>query len=428
MNTLSALRGELELGKWDNRLFEIYGCTAGELACKHPRLIHLLDDYESAFGSQGQVGLYSGPGRTELGGNHTDHQHGRVLAAAVELDTIACAGPNDDPIIHILSHGYPEIAVDTRVLSPVEREQGTSAALVRGIAARIVQLGYPVGGFRAYIHSNVPGGSGLSSSAAYEVLIGVILNDLYCGGALTPVQIAQIGQYAENTFFGKPCGLMDQLTSAVGGIVSIDFQHPGQPMVRKLDTSLSTSGYALCIIDSGADHADLTDEYASIPREMGAVAQYLGKPVLREVDESQFWAKLPVLREAVGDRAVLRAIHFFADNRLAEEEAQALEQGDFSCFLSLVECSGLSSALHLQNLSCTTHPQEQALPIAIAAARHLLGSQGAVRVHGGGFAGTIQAYVPQDRMESFRSGMELVLGKGCCHFLRVRPAGGAVLA
>ena len=428
MNSLSILRAQLEGGGLDHRLLEVYGGQPWELPARRARLNALLRDYAAAFGESGPVGLFSGPGRTELGGNHTDHQRGRVLAAAVELDAVACAGPSGDQVIRVLSQGYPELCVDLSVLTPLAEEQGSSAALVRGVAARIAGLGYPVGGFRACITSNVLGGSGLSSSAAYEVLLGVILNHLFCGDALTMVQLAQIGQYAENVFFGKPCGLMDQLTSAVGGVVSIDFQDPAQPAVQKLEYSLSDAGYALCVIDSGADHADLTDEYAAIPGEMGAVARHFGKTVLREVDESAFWSALPSLRQVCGDRAVLRAIHFFRENDLAEEEARALKLGDFSAFLKLVRQSGASSALRLQNLSCAGVPREQALPVAIAAAEHLLRGAGAVRVHGGGFAGTVQAYVPVDRAEEFRAGMESILGAGCCHFLRVRPVGGAVLA
>lgn len=428
MKPQSELRKDLESGALDDRLMEVYGCDQAELPARRARLAGVLDAYGSVFGSNGPAGIFSGPGRTELGGNHTDHQHGRVLAAAVELDTIACAGTNGSGEIRIISKGYPEVSVNLASPVPLERERGTSAALVRGIAARISALGYPVSGFCACVESNVLGGSGLSSSAAYEVLIGVIINHLFCGDALSMIQIAQIGQYAENVFFGKPCGLMDQLTSAVGGIVAIDFRNPETPAVRKLEYRLSDSGYALCIIDSGADHADLTDEYAAIPGEMHSIADYFGKSVLRDVDEADFWASLTSLRLASGDRAVLRAIHFFTDDRLAEEEAQALSSGNFQKFLALVRRSGESSALHLQNLSCAGALREQALPVTIAAAEHLLRGDGAVRVHGGGFAGTVQAYVPFERTEEFRVGMETLLGGGCCHFLRIRPVGGAVLA
>ncbi len=422
------LRRQIQEGGLDARLCAVCGCEPNLLGPKRARLLKLLDAYQAAFGPQEEVGLFSGPGRTEMGGNHTDHQRGRVLAAAVDLDALACAGPSGDDRVRILSEGYPALEVDLHCLTPQKEEEGRSEALVRGIAARMREMGYEPHGFHACVDSTVLSGSGLSSSAAYEVMVGVILNHLYCADKLDMVQIAQIGQYAENVFFGKPCGLMDQLASAVGGIVSIDFEDPETPRVKKLEYSLSSSRYALCVIDSGADHADLTDEYAAIPREMGAVARFFGKEVLRQVSEEAFWAHLAELRAQVGDRAVLRAIHFFTDNQLAAKEAQMLENDDFYGFLRLVNQSGQSSADHLQNLTCWSNPSQQAIPVTIALARRLLKGDGAVRVHGGGFAGTVQAYVPQDQVKEFQAGMEAVLGKGCCHVLRVRPVGGAVLA
>lgn len=428
MEEQSILLQALDSGALDARLSAVCGCGAEGLAHKRARLSGLLHNYGAAFGKEGRVGLFSGPGRTELGGNHTDHQHGCVLAAAIDLDAFACAGPNGSMTARIRSTGYPDIDIDLTMLAPQPAEAGTSAALVRGIASRFIFLGYPVRGFNACIDSVVLGGSGLSSSAAYEVLIGVILNHLFCGDAVSLVQIAQIGQYAENTFFGKPCGLMDQLASAVGGIVSIDFQNPASPAVRKLDYDLLSSGHALCIIDSGADHADLTDEYAAIPAEMGAAAACFGKSVLRDVDYHEFWNNLALVRRQAGDRAALRAMHFFMDNLTAVKQAQALESDDFFRFLSLVNQSGISSGLLLQNLYCTARPQEQAVCVTIALAKQLLAGEGAARVHGGGFAGTVQAFVPNGRKEQFRAGMEAVLGKGCCHFLHIRPEGGAVIA
>ena len=428
MEEQAILLQAIDSGALDARLSAVCGCGSEGLAHTRARLSGLLHNYGAAFGKAGRVGLFSGPGRTELGGNHTDHQHGCVLAAAIDLDALACAGPNDGMTARIRSAGYPDLDIDLTMLAPQPAEAGTSAALVRGIASRFISLGYPVRGFNACIDSVVLGGSGLSSSAAYEVLIGVILNHLFCGDAVSLVQIAQIGQYAENTFFGKPCGLMDQLASAVGGIVSIDFQNPASPAVRKLDYDLSSSGHALCIIDSGADHADLTDEYAAIPAEMGAAAVCFGKSVLRDVDYHEFWNNLALVRRQAGDRAALRAMHFFMDNLTAVKQAQALESDDFFRFLSLVNQSGISSGLLLQNLYCTARPQEQAVCVTIALAKQLLAGEGAARVHGGGFAGTVQAFVPNGRKEQFRAGMEAVLGKGCCHFLHIRPEGGAVIA
>lgn len=386
----------------------------------------LLRSWRQAFGSTEAVRFFSAPGRVELGGNHTDHQRGHVLAAAVDLDTAACAAPGGAEI-RIRSEGYSEIRVDLARLTPQPEECGSSAALVRGIAARFRALGFPTGGFCACVVSRVPAGSGMSSSASFEVLIGTILNEFFCGGQVSPLEIAQAGRYAENEFFGKPCGLMDQLACAEGGIIAVDFENQTAPAIRRISGDFQAAGYALCIVDSGADHANLTAEYAAIPAEMQAVAAFFGKDVLQEVNETDFWQQLPALRQTAGDRAVLRAIHFFTDSRLADQEAHALEQGDFPRFLELVNRSGESSARNLQNLSCAARPAEQALPVAIALARHLLGSTGAVRVHGGGFAGTIQAYVPLAQTAEFQRGMEAVFGDGCCRFVRIRPVGGMVL-
>ena len=428
MRKLAELLSDLASGALDARLTGIYGCGKAELQVQRDRLGGLVAAYGEAFGTDGEAGLFSGPGRTEMGGNHTDHQHGRVLAAAINLDAVACAGPNGTDEIHILSAGYPDIVLNADDCAIRAAEKETSAALVRGIAARFVELGYHVGGFNACVESTVLGGSGLSSSAAYEVLIGVIINHLFCEDQVSLVQIAQIGQYAENVYFGKPCGLMDQLASAVGSIVSIDFKNPAEPMVNRLDYDLTASGYLMCIVDSGADHADLTGEYAAIPQEMGAVAACFGKKVLRDVDYHDFWDRLGEVREKTGDRAVLRAMHFFQDNLLALKQAQALENDDFHAFLKIVDESGRSSAMLLQNLYCVSQPQAQAMNVTRALARHFLDGDGAVRVHGGGFAGTVQVYVPADKKEAFRTGMEAVLGKGSCHFFNIRPEGGAIIA
>lgn len=428
MKNVCTLQQMLQKGELDVQLAPLCGGDESELGKKRERLAKLMQQYGKAFGTQAEVSLFSSPGRTEMGGNHTDHQHGCVLAGSVNLDMMACAGPNGSMVVQIHSEGYPVLKVDLKDLTPQECENGTSAALVRGIASRLYDMGYSVRGFDACIDSTVLSGSGLSSSAAYEILIGIIMNHLFCQDALDAVALAQVGQYAENQFFGKPCGLMDQLACAMGGIISIDFADPAIPSVHKIHYDLTTSGYVLCIIDSGADHADLTDEYAAVSAEMRAVAAYFGKEFLRDVEEKQFWAHLAELRRQTGDRAVLRAMHFFGDNGLALKEAQALEQQDFTAFLDLVNCSGRSSAMLLQNLFCTTRPQEQAVSLTIALAQHLLGEEGAVRVHGGGFAGTVQAYVPVEKKEQFRKGMEEVLGAGSCHFLFIRQQGGVVLA
>ena len=424
----SQLLGRLEAGEYAQRLRRIYCCPPHELAGEvYPRVRQVTEGFVQAFPGHGELELFSAPGRTELGGNHTDHQHGCVLAASVNLDVLAAAAPNDDGVIRVLSQGYPMEEISVGELEAREEEKNSSAALIRGIAARIAQLGYQVKGFDAYMISNVLAGSGLSSSAAYEVMIGVILNRFCCGGALTPVEVAQIGQYAENVFFGKPCGLMDQMASSVGGAVSIDFANPDAPVIRQVAVDLAGAGLGLCIIDSGADHADLTDEYAAITREMKEVCAILGCSVLREADEAEFWRRLPQIRRQAGDRAALRAIHIFAESPRALAQADALAAGDFARFLQLVKESGRSSYMYLQNVSCWSRPREQAVPLALAAAEKLLAGEGASRVHGGGFAGTIQAFVPLERMEDFCRGMEAILGQGRCHRLSIRPEGGITL-
>ena len=429
MLSCKTLIDQLSGGMWDKRLNHLYCCNGGEaLEAVRARAVEAVKRYQTLFsaGDDAQAALFSSPGRTELGGNHTDHQHGCVLAASVNMDMLAVAAPNGTALVRIHSEGYPVLTVDLSSLSPAEDERETSAALVRGVAARMAELGQSPAGFDAYVCSSVPAGSGLSSSAAYEVLVGTIFNVLFCNQVFTPVQVAQIGQYAENVFFGKPCGLMDETASAVGGVVSIDFQDPAAPAVRKVNFDFSATGHTLCIINSGADHADLTDAYAAITSEMKSVAACFGKAVLRDVDEAAFRATIPELRKALGDRAVLRAIHFFAENRRAAQEAQALEQGDFAAFLALVRASGLSSSLYLQNTFAPSDPRQQAIPLVLWAAEEVLQGTGAVRVHGGGFAGTVQAFVPNDRLPDFLTAMERLLGPGMCHMLSIRPEGGCL--
>lgn len=371
--------------------------------------------------------FFSAPGRTEIGGNHTDHQHGCVLAAAVDLDIFGAAAKNDSRIIRIFSEGYgmEEISLDD--LEVKKEEINTTASLIRGVASKITQMGYALGGLDMYTVSNVLKGSGISSSAAYEVLVGTVINALYCENKLTPVEIAQIGQYAENVYFGKMSGLMDQTASSVGGVVAIDFRDNANPIVRKLDFDFTKAGYALCIIDSGADHADLSDEYSAIPMEMRQVAAHFGKEVLREVALADFLTDMAAVREKAGDRATLRAYHFLKDNQRAVDEAAALEAGDFDKFLSLVKESGYSSFMYLQNVYVSGSVQHQEVAYALAACEAALAGKGAYRVHGGGFAGTIQAFVPQEMLAGFVEQMEKAVGKGRCHVLSIRPAGGTEL-
>ena len=428
MHTPTQLLQTLSDGQHDPVLAALYALdgTRESLDKARARAVHVVSRFIEEFSpaSDAAAALFTGPGRTEIGGNHTDHQHGHVLCGSVDLDMLACAAPNGLDVIRVHSEGYPALEVALDSLSPREDEKNTSAALVRGVAAKIAELGHTLCGFDAYVTSNVLSGSGLSSSAAYEVLIGNILNHLCCGGALDPVEIAKIGQYAENVYFGKPCGLMDQMGSAVGGAVAIDFHDPASPVVRRADYDFSASGHALCIVDTASSHGDLTDDYADITREMGAVAAYFGQKFLRDVPEADFHAALPALRASCGDRAVLRALHYYEDDRRAVEEAEALAAGDFPRFLALVNASGLSSALHLQNTWSISDPRQQAIPVCLAVGRELLAGTGAIRVHGGGFAGTIQAFVPNDKLVSFKSGMESLLGPGKCHILHIRPQGG----
>ncbi len=379
--------------------------------------------FAAAFGGAPER-YFSAPGRTEIGGNHTDHQRGRVLAAAVNLDTRAAVRVNGTDTIRILSKGYPMSVVDLKEMTPREDEINTTPALIRGVAARFSQLGCKVEGFDAYCESTVLPGSGLSSSAAYEVLIGTIINHLFFDGRVSQPEIAMIGQYAENVFFGKPCGLMDQMASAVGNLVTIDFFDKEHPIIEPVEFDFASCGHALCIIDSRASHADLTDEYAAIPGEIKAVAAYFGKEVLTQIAEAEFYANIPALRKACGDRAVMRAIHFYQENARVPRQVVALKTGDFETFLSLVKQSGYSSYMYLQNVIPAGYKEHQDVAVSLALCEHYLNGRGAYRVHGGGFAGTVQAFVPFDILDVFKAGIDAALGEGACHVLSIRPQGG----
>ena len=379
--------------------------------------------FAAAFGAE-PTRYFSAPGRTEIGGNHTDHQRGRVLAAAVNLDTVAAVRENGTDMIRILSKGYPRCEISVRELTPKETEINTTPALIRGVAARFAQLGCDVKGFDAYCESTVLPGSGLSSSAAYEVLIGTIINHIFFDGRVSQAEVAQIGQYAENVFFGKPCGLMDQTASAVGNLVTIDFFDKDHPVIKPVNFDFSACGHALCIIDSGADHADLTDEYAAVPGEIKAVAACMGKEVLTQIDEADFFTAIPMLRQKCGDRAVMRCVHFYQENARVPQQVAALERGDFEAFLKLIKESGYSSYMYLQNVIPAGYKQHQDVALALAMCEHYLAGRGAYRVHGGGFAGTVQAFVPYDMLDAFVAGIDGVLGQGACHVLSIRPQGG----
>ena len=362
---------------------------------------------------------FSAPGRVELGGNHTDHQHGCVLAAAVDLEMRAAVTPNHDGVVRVFSQGFAPVEVALGDWTPRPEERNTTAALVRGMAAQFIRRGTALTGLDMRVTSQVPVGSGLSSSAAFEVLLGRVFSGLCCGGSVSPEDIARMGQTAERDYFGKPCGLMDQMASSVGGLVYMDFADPVHPAMERIDCDLGASGYGLFIVDSGADHADLTADYAAIPAELEQVCRVFGAEVLRQVDETEFYRRLPAVRDAAGDRAALRAIHVFDENRRAAAEAEALRKGDFPAFLALVNASGASSWQYLQNVT-SGDPRQQALAVTLAVCRRALGGQGAVRVHGGGFAGTALAFVPDDRREMFRRTVEQTLGVDKCRLLSVR--------
>ena len=379
--------------------------------------------FSAAFGTMPER-YFSAPGRTEIGGNHTDHQRGRVLAAAVNLDTRAAVRVNGTDTVRILSAGYPLCQVELSDLIPRSDEVNTTMALIRGVAARFSQLGCHVRGFDAYVESTVLPGSGLSSSAAYEVLIGTIINHLFFDARVSQPEIAMIGQYAENVYFGKPCGLMDQTASAVGGLVTIDFFDKENPVIESVEFDFASCGHALCIIDSRASHADLTDEYAAITTELKLICQYFGKEVLTQIDEADFYAAIPALRAECGDRAVLRAMHFYADNARVPRQVAALRSGDFDTFLRLVKESGHSSWMYLQNVIPAGYREHQDVALSLCLCDKYLQGKGAYRVHGGGFAGTVQAFVPFELLESFRAGIDAVLGEGACHVLSIRPEGG----
>ena len=382
--------------------------------------------FRKAFGYLPQR-YFSAPGRTELSGNHTDHQNGRVLAAAVDLDMQAAVCVNEINKIRVLSQGYPLCVVELDQLTPQLQECNTTAALIRGVAARFTQLGCKVRGFDAYVESAVLPGSGLSSSAAFEVLIATVINHLFFEKKASPPQIAMIGQYAENVFFGKPCGLMDQMASAVGGLVAIDFADKDNPVITPVSFDFRACGYALCIIDTGASHAELTDEYGAITRELRDISGFFGKDVLRDVEEVDFYRQVPALRQQFGDRAVLRAIHFFAENARVEKQVEALAAGNFADYLNLMNQSGRYSFMYLQNVVPAGATVHQEVAMALALCQRLLEDRGASRVHGGGFAGTVQAFVPLDLLPQFQRGIDEVFGKGACHVLSVRSQGGVEL-
>ena len=418
----SQLLNYIKEGKLDSRLADIYGSE--NLASQKERYIEAVSDFLEIYGER-ETELFSVPGRSEISGNHTDHNFGKVLAGSINLDIIAVSSKTDDGVIKIKSKGFPEDVIDTNsYTSPVESDFFKSGALIAGMAKAFTDNGYEKGGYIAYTTSNVFKGSGLSSSAAFEVMVGNILNYFYNDGKVDNVEIAKMAQFSENVFFGKPCGLMDQMACAVGGFVNIDFENPKAPIINKINFDLSGAGYSLCIVNTGGNHADLNDDYASVPAEMKSVAAFFGKKVLRELDKETVLNNVAALREKVGDRAILRAIHFFNENCRVDVQAEALKNKDTAKFLEYVIKSGNSSYMFLQNVFTTKNVSEQGLSLALCITDSTLSGTGAAwRVHGGGFAGTIQAFVPHAYVEAYRSAIDSAFGKGACHVLRIRSYG-----
>ncbi len=420
---IQMLKDAIMNGEFDARFKRVY-VTDEAVKAQHERYVSLANDFAEIFSADRDARLFSAPGRTEVGGNHTDHNHGRVLAAGINLDAIAVASKNDENIVRVKSRGYKMDVCDITDLEIKEEEKGHSPALVRGMCAGFLKYGYKIGGFDAVTMSSVLSGSGLSSSAAYEVLVGTMLNYLYNDGQVDAITIAKIAQYAENVYFDKPCGLMDQMACSVGGFVTIDFNNPAEPIVNEVKFDFASSGHSLCIVDTKGSHSDLTDDYAAIRGEMEGVAGVFGKKVLREVDEEEFKKNIPAIREKVGDRAVIRAMHFFADNDRVLKEVDALKNGDFETFKSYILESGDSSYKYNQNVFSVKKPLEQPVSLALAVSESILKGKGAWRVHGGGFAGTIQAFVPNEILADYKNAMESIFGEGSCYVLIIRPVGG----
>jgi len=410
-------------GKFDKKFTTLYGNRA---AGQRERYITALEQFEKFYGDRDNIIIITAPGRTEIGGNHTDHNNGKVLTGSVNLDVLAIVSAHDNATIHIQSKGHSEnyVALDNLAMRP--EEYGNSNALVRGIAARLQELGFAIGGFCAYTQNDVNSGSGLSSSAAFEILVGSIFNALYNNNTIPAEVIALTGQYVENMFFGKPCGCLDQMGSVCGGMVAIDFKETGKPNVERIDFDFATVGHKLCITVAGGSHAELTPYYAAIPTEMKAVAAVLGKNVLREVSAADFYKNIAKVRAKTGDRAVMRAMHFYADNERVDGQVAALKNKDFQSFCDLINASGRSSYMYLQNVSTNADSADQEVALALALSEHILAGRGATRVHGGGFAGTIQAFVPDDMVESYQRGMDNLLGEGSCMVLSIRGVGPSV--
>ncbi len=417
---ITEVKANIKNGAYDNSFSMLYG----DVSAARARYLKACESFDGIFGGKENIRLFSAPGRTEVGGNHTDHQHGCVLAGGVNLDVIAVAAPNNDGKVRIKSEGYDMDVIDITELEKNTAEHGRASALIRGVLSRFKELGADISGFNAYTTSNVLKGSGLSSSAAFEVLVGNIVNGMFFNNKADEITIAKIGQYAEREYFGKPCGLLDQMASSLGGFTYADFFNPADPITEKINLDIHSFGYTLCVVDTGGNHANLTQDYADITVECKEISNKLGVDFLRDADQNRFYNSIAELRRACGDRAVLRAFHFFNENDRVEKQKAALKAGDFEGFLKLVNESGESSYDYLQNLYSNSAVSEQGLPLAIALTKKFLNGKGACRVHGGGFAGTIQCYIPSELLADYKKTIEAVFGENSCCVLNIRPVGG----
>ena len=423
MQNIMSVRESLEQGSLDQRIKEIY-VDEQRVPYNRERYIRAIDRFTELFPSEKEIEIYSAPGRSEVCGNHTDHQNGMVLATSINLDALAIVAKAEEPVIRLVSGDFPMEEVDVADLSMKEEEQSTTTALIRGVAAGMKERGHKVGGFTAYITSDVLMGAGMSSSAAFESLIGTILSGLYNDMKVSSIEIAQIGQYAENIYFGKPCGLMDQMACSVGGMIFIDFKEKEHPEVRQVHTDFEKAGLSLCIVDTKGSHADLTPDYAAVPAEMNQVAQALGREHLREVPRETFFKEIPKLWKETSGRAVLRAIHFYEEEERVLRGVKSLEESDYPGFLSVIKASGDSSAKYLQNIYSPKDVDSQNVTVALAVSESILGENGVCRVHGGGFAGTIQTFVKNEAVAAYKEQIEAIYGDDSCHVLKVRLQGG----
>lgn len=413
-------------GNLGDKLLDIY-MDKSKIPYQKERYIQAIKSFVDLYG-EAEVNIISAPGRTEVGGNHTDHQHGQVLAASINDDAIAVVSKNDSGVVNIKSEGYDMISFSLDDIEKKDEEEGTTLALIKGVLKGCQDRGFNIGSFNAYITSDVLGGSGLSSSAAFETVIGNIISGLYNDMKIDAVTIAIIGQFAENKYFGKPCGLMDQMACSVGSLCHIDFKDPSDPVIERIELDMDAVGYSLCITDTKGSHADLTPDYAAVPSEMKSVAAHFGKEVLIEVPEEEVVAAIPELREKLGDRAVLRALHFYEENHRVVNEATALQSNDFNTFLKNVKASGDSSFKFLQNVYTNRDIEHQNVSVALCISENVLGEDGGVsRVHGGGFAGTIQAFVKNEKVEEYKNALDAVFGDGACTVLKIRKYGGILV-